>query len=198
MIIVKENYKNLIIKTAELLNRDKVGVLPSDTCYGLSCNALKDPLVKMIYKIKQRDGAFPISYYFKNIEQIKHFGDVNNKQEYILRNNLPGPFTFIIEPKEKLALNQPTLGVRLPNEPFIIDLMQIIDYPLTSTSANISKADPCYTINCLISQFSESNYKPDFIVDYGDLFENPPSTVVDITNPDNPIIIRIGSKQPFL
>jgi tRNA threonylcarbamoyl adenosine modification protein (Sua5/YciO/YrdC/YwlC family) len=163
----------------EAMRTGAVFVYPTDTIYGLGCNALISESVKKIKRIKRTDHPFSV---------------VAPSKEWILRNLivesrksldvLPGPYTLIFRKKEPFFLrdvsNLPTLGVRIPSHPLTKIIMEL-GIPFVSTSANLSGKKP-------VSKPSEFKLRgADFAIDGGPL-ENPPSIVIYMSGEEEKVI----------
>jgi len=181
-----------IESAVKVLEHGGVIVYPTDTCYGLGADAYNPIAVDKIYKIKGRGASKPLSVIVKNISQIEKKTEVNQAQKKYLKKYLPGPVTFILLNTNFKFLKQNTLGIRIPDFKITKLLSDNFSNPYTTTSANISGKDVCYSTEELIKQFSENEIKPDLLLDAGVLSKSLPSTIADIiTLP--PKIIRQGS-----
>ena len=107
---------------------------------------------------------------------------------------LPGPVTLVFERKSSLPvelnpLNNESIGIRIPDCKFMIDLATFLDEPIALTSANISNQPSSLDIN----EFKPLWKSLDLIVDSGRLgSSNEGSTVIDLTEKDHFRIIRKG------
>src|SRR3989339_2203884 len=169
----------------EALRAGRIVVLPTDTSYGLCANAFDSQIIEKIFMIKQRSRRKPISVIMNNLEMIKKITWVQQREERILRQYLPGPFTFILNRKEimprLLNLAGDSLGVRIPQSNIIQSITQGIDFPITATSANISGEGSIYSVKKIIERLGEQKVRPDLVVDVGRLPRIKPSTIVDLT-----------------
>ncbi len=175
------------IKPADIIKRIKSGdifIYPTDTIYGLGCNALNVAAVKKIRQIKQRtDKPFSI------IAPSKQWILQNFKVKKVYIDRLPGPFTYILKPKKKSLFSKEvsrfeTIGVRIPDHPFT-KLVQKAKVPFITTSVNISGKEPAVDIERISPLITE---QVDVIIDNG-VLDNKPSTVLDLTG-DIPKILR--------
>ena len=121
------------------MRNGKIFIYPTDTIYGLGCNALDSYAVRKIRDIKKRS-LKPFSVIAPNKEWIfKNFKVL--KKEHV--NKLPGPFTFILERKtsnsvaREVALRSNSVGVRIPNCKFT-EIVRRAKIPFVTTSVNIS------------------------------------------------------------
>lgn len=178
-----------------MIKKGQVIIYPTDTVYGLGVNALDEKAVKKIFEIKGRDFNKPISIIVKSIEMAKEMANFGKDIEKILEKILPGPVTVILY-KKKILPNILTggskkIGLRVPDYKFTQILMENLDFPITTTSANISGEPSSGNIKDILNQFKNQKSKPVLILDAGTLPEKQPSTVLDLTGPE-PKILRTG------
>ena len=120
---------------------------------------------------------------------------LSDNAQNIYANLLPGPFTIISEGKHKVAkgieAENGTLGIRIPDNKWIRDLVKEVDGPVTATSANLSGRTPHYSLESFVKTLSKKKLMMiDMIVDAGKLPRNKPSTVIDATEPEIKILRR--------
>ncbi|MBI4448176.1 threonylcarbamoyl-AMP synthase [Candidatus Woesearchaeota archaeon] len=178
-----QQLKQLILTKS--IKEGKIIIYPTDTIYGLGCDATNQEAIKKIREIKQRSTQ-PLSIIAPSKEWIsKHF---KIKKAYI--DKLPGPFTYILNPKKNSPLpkevNPETgkIGIRIPNHP-ITKMIQKANKPFITTSVNISGEKPATSIGEIDKKILN---KVDLIIDAGTI-DNKPSTIIDLTE-KIPKIIR--------
>ncbi|MFH1326231.1 MAG: L-threonylcarbamoyladenylate synthase [Candidatus Falkowbacteria bacterium] len=178
----------------------QVGIFPTDTVYGLGGRADKLSVIKKIYNLKKRDQKKPLLILVSNITMAKKYVKVNKVQEKFLRSKWPSyaqsatagkpsALTVVLKSKgvlpKELTGGTSKIGVRLPDDRFLLKIIKQLNAPLIATSANISgQPSVCDVKNIKI--------KPDFIVDGGKSSKSKESTVVDLTN-EKVIILRQGN-----
>ncbi len=203
MKILEKQEKDIIPKIKQALIRGGVLVLPTDTVYGLVCNAENKEAVEGIFKIKNRDESKPIGVFVKDIGMAKRIADIDEGRHGILEKYWPGRITFILSKYGKgsnsysrfaLVGADNTIGIRIPDYALITDLFEEINFPLAQTSANISGRQASADINEVLKQFIGRLDKPDLIIDAGVLERHQASTVVDLTS-DKPEILRQGGAR---
>ncbi|MFH1643439.1 MAG: L-threonylcarbamoyladenylate synthase [Patescibacteria group bacterium] len=171
-------------------------VFPTDTIYGLICDAINQKAIQKLFQIKKRDLKKPIPVFVKDIETAKQIAIINEKQERFLEKVWPGKTTVVLEakidfPQEVLGKNK-TIGLRVPNHAPLNALLNEINKPLSGTSANLAGESSSTDINDIIDQFKNEKFQPDLVVDSGTLESSKPSTVIDLSkNP--PVILREGA-----
>jgi len=187
---------DLVVQT---IHKGGVVVFPSDTVYGLLCDATNEQAVKKLIEIKNRPWGKPISVFvdgFPMIRRLVKFG----KNKHTLESFLPGPFTVILPSRHKvvtlLESERGTLGVRLPQYSLLIELVKKVGKPVTATSANISGRSPHYTVSGYLKELSSKKKELlSLVCDYGKLPRHKPSTIVDLTK-DKLHLLRKGDIVP--
>lgn len=160
---------------AKRIKAGSVFIYPTDTIYGLGCNALNPESVSKIREIKERfDKPFSI------IAPSKQWVTNNFKVSKSFIDKLPGPFTYILEPKKPNLVCREVatgnIGVRIPDHPFT-KVVQKAKVPFVTTSVNVTGKKPYLDIKKIPRLITN---KVDYIID-GGVLDNPPSTVIDMT-----------------
>jgi L-threonylcarbamoyladenylate synthase len=158
--------------------RDSVFIYPTDTIYGIGCDATNEILVKRVRKIKQRSEQ-PFSIIIPNKNLIYEHCRVNPDARSWM-GRLPGAYTLIfstIRPffARNVASIEPTIGVRIPNHWFT-SIVKRMNVPVVSTSVNISGEDFMTSLDDLNPDIKK---KVDYIIYDGPLVGRP-STVVHL------------------
>ena len=177
----------------EVLNNDGLIIFPTDTVYGIACNAFSDNAIKKLFIAKNRDFNNPIGILTDSISKIKLVTNkINKKEKELINKYFPGNLTIILNKKETvsnlLTANKSTIGVRIPNSEIALKILSKYPYPLATTSANISGDKEGSKIDDFLDVFEG---KVDIIIDGGELFDIP-STIVKVEN-DKIITLREGS-----
>ncbi len=191
-----ENKIDLAIREAvDYLSDGKVIVYPTDTIYGLGCDALNEKAVEKILRIKKRDDNKPLSVMVKSIEAIGKIAFVDKIREQIARELLPGPFTLIFpgvkHVPEIVTGGKNSIAVRIPDHPVTKKLAECFENPMITTSVNLSGEPPFNDPFDIVEYFKEREDKPDFILDCGKIVDAQPSVIIDITQ-GRPQIMRTG------
>lgn len=155
------------------IQKGKIFIYPTDTIYGVGCNALNKEAVEKIKQIKQRDKDKPLSVIAPSIEWINE----NLIVDIDLSKYLPGPYTIILKKKNPDFLshvsNKESLGVRIPDHEFTKKIQEA-NLPFITTSVNLS-GEP------FVTKVSDINpdilEEVDHIIDYGEL-NGKPSTII--------------------
>lgn len=176
---------------AKIIKQGGLVVFPTDTIYGLAANPWNGQAIQDIYTAKGRPQEKAIPVLIGSLPQLSLITQgLSAKMLALATSFWPGPLTLVLPKKENLPeeLSQyPTLGVRMPDNPFTLALL-LQTGPLATTSANISGGSNPANAEDVISQL---NGRVDLILDGGSTPGDTASTVVDCTN-DDLIILREG------
>jgi L-threonylcarbamoyladenylate synthase len=169
------------IKTiSTLLKEKKIGIIPCDTIYGIV--GIAPDTDSAIRDAKNRTETNPFLMLTHSTEFISSYSDASLPND--LRKYWPGPLTILFPKKN----SDKKIAFRMPDNQFLIEILQTINAPLFSTSVNISGKPFLSTIKEIIKEFKD---KVDFILDAGDLKGGVPSTIIDSTT-DPYTVIRQG------
>ncbi len=188
----QKNLKTIIETVVKSIKQEKVIVCPTDTVYGLIADATNKKAVEKLLKIKKRNGQKPIPIFVKDLKTAKKLSRIDKEQEKFLKKVWPGKVTVVLTRKDKLPKilfgKKTTIGLRIPKYKLVQDLLKKINRPLTGTSANIPGKSATTKIKKIIKQFKNQKFQPDLILDAGDLKPSKPSTVIDLTEPEQKIL----------
>ena len=164
---------------AAIISSGGVGVLPTDTLYGLVGSALNPDVVDRIYELKRRDPKKPLIVLISDIASLEQFGVLLSDQlAKQLESYWPGPYSIILptidDQFEYLSRGKDTIAFRLPQKQELIDLITITG-PLVAPSANVEGLPPATTIESARRYFGTDI---DFYVDDGEL-DGKASTLIE-------------------
>lgn len=179
----KKPEKSIIQEAVKVIKNGGVVAYPTDTAYGLGCDPFSEQSIGKLFILKKR-WQKPLPVIVANLSMLKSIAYCSEKELAVAKKYWPGALTIIFKKKEivppSLTLGLPTMGVRIPDATVSLALVKAFGKPITSTSANISGQDNCYSAECVDRQFMESEVKPDLIIDGGELPPVPVSTVIQI------------------
>ena len=182
----------LVARAAERLRKGGVAIIPTDTVYGLACGISHDSAIKRIYALKDMDPKKPLAILVGDMTAVGHYArGVTTPYFRLLKRVLPGPYTFIFEassevPKIMLRRRR-TIGIRMPDNPITLALIEALEEPLLTTS--VRTPDDHWVIDPLEIE-SSLDERVDLVVDGGPLL-SVPSTVVDLSG-EQPVLVREG------
>lgn len=151
----------------EEIKKGKLFIYPTDTLYGIGCDATNNDAVQKIYHIKKRDDK----PFLKMIPNKKWLEDnAHYNQKLLDQFRLPGPYSFIVE------INKSPVGVRLPDCSFS-SIVEQANIPFISTSLNISGEPPALTIEEVDDEIKK---QVDYIITTNKQLLGKPSSLYDI------------------
>ena len=167
---------------SQKIKSGQIGVMPTDTIYGIVGSALMSPVVARIYRVRKRDPKKPFIVLISKTEELSQFGvTVDLETSKLLNSVWPGPTSVILPCHnaefEYLHRGTKTIAFRLPNENDLIELI-LETGPLVAPSANLEGALPAETIDEAKRYFGN---KIDFYVD-GGILSGAPSKIAKIEN----------------
>lgn len=190
MNVLNYNDGDNLEKVVDSLKEGNLVVYPTDTIYGIAADINNLSAIKKVYQTKRRSFDKAVSICFHDINQLERYVFINDGIKQILQNALPGPYTFLLRKKDDinpvLTANTSIVGVRIPGNEVSHALTR--DFPITSTSANISDCDTPSDIPQIQKQLGDNI---DIYIDQGKLENNQPSTIIDLTK-EKPVVVRKG------
>ncbi len=173
----------------DLQQPSAIGVIPTDTVYGVVARASDQAAVARLYAVKNRTNK-PGTLIAASIEQFVALG-IERRYLKAVEQFWPGPVSVILPAGEDLAYlhaYKGTLAVRVPDDDDLIGLLEQVG-PLLTSSANQPGEPPAVSVNEARNYFGD---EVDFYVDGGDLSGRKPSTVVRIID-DEIEVVREGA-----
>lgn len=191
--------QRLIDKVVSILRNGGLIIYPTDTVYAMGCDALNIKAVETICKLK---GINPsknnLSIICYDMSDVSEYAKISNTTFKIMKKNLPGPFTFILNTTTSLPRiykDKKTVGIRIPDNNIIREIVRYLGNPILTTSIkNDDEVIEYITDPELI--YEKYKDKVDVVVNggFGGIVG---STVIDCTE-DQPQIIRQGLGEVIL
>ncbi len=188
-----------IKKIVEVLESGGIIAYPTDTYYGIGCDLFNKATIEKIYLLKRRSKQQPFSFICSDLKNLSEYAQVTNYVYKNMKRLLPGPYTFVLEgsrmvPRIMLTKRQ-TVGIRVPDHPICLAIVQALGHPIISTSATDPETSDVLSTPREIQD--KIGYAIDLIVD-GGIVPGVPSSVISLVN-DTPEILRegAGDVSPF-
>lgn len=177
----------------EYLKSGLVIAVPTDTVYGLACDATNVEAISRLYNIKSRNKEKPLAICLGNVVDLNDWANIQHLPINLLHSLLPGAVTLILESinhtlDRSLCLDD-KVGIRIPDYSLIRTLSQKLQKPLALTSANLSDEPSARRI----SEFKNIWNKIPVILDGGELNATSASTIVDLSEIGFFKIVREGA-----
>ena len=193
----KNNNQQDLQRVIDILNDGGLIIYPTDTTYAIGCHGLKERAIERICRIKDIDPRKNnLSIICYDLSSISEYAKVDNSVFKLMKHNLPGPFTFILNGTNRLPKifrNRKEVGIRVPDNNIVRTIVQELGNPLLTMSVH-DDDDEILEYSTDPELIAEKyNGHVDLVIDggYGGL---EPSTVVDCTT-DEFEIVRQGKGQ---
>ncbi|PIT93569.1 threonylcarbamoyl-AMP synthase [Candidatus Falkowbacteria bacterium CG10_big_fil_rev_8_21_14_0_10_43_11] len=191
MKIVKIDFNfrrsKIIKEITEELKRGKIIVYPTETFYGLGCDATNARAVKKIYQIKGRAENKALPFLVCNLAMARKYLEFNGLAKQLAKQYWSGPLSLVLPFNVygrkffKHSINSKNFdgGVRISSNKLATLLVKKLGKPLISTSANLSNQPSTGDVPIIINYFKNKKYQPDIIIDAGKLPLSLGSTFLD-------------------
>lgn len=187
----------LINQACEIINKGEVVVYPTDSGYAIGCQMDNKQGLEQICRIRQIDKDHNFTLMCNDMSELSNYARVDNQAFRQIKNNTPGPYTFILKatkevPKRLMNPKRRTIGIRVPNNTIARDLIAALGEPLMSTTlilpnAVVAESDP--------DEIRDKLEKQVGLIIHGGFLGEQPTTVVDMSEGDSRII-RVGNGDP--
>ncbi len=184
-----------ILRVAEILRNDGIVIYPTDGVYAYGCSLASRRAFEKLKALKKKKGD-DYSIMCADLSCIADYARVDTPEFKILKRNLPGPFTFILNASgrvpDKVLGNRKTVGVRVANNNIALAIVRELGTPLITSSVREDDAEVEYTTDPeLIDELRGGSV--DLVID-GGFGGGVPTTLVDLTG-DEPEILREGGGE---
>jgi tRNA threonylcarbamoyl adenosine modification protein (Sua5/YciO/YrdC/YwlC family) len=184
-----------IRQIVDLLEGGAIIIYPTDTVYAMGCDILATKSIEKIARFKGLNPNNPeLSLIFHDMSQLSEYTIIRDNTLFkLLKRNLPGPFTFIVQANNqipKLFKNKKkTVGIRIPNNNIVLEIVKELGRPIITTSIHDPDEVIEYTTDpeLIYEKYREIT---DLVID-GGFGRNEASTIVDCTG-DEIEVIRQG------
>jgi tRNA threonylcarbamoyl adenosine modification protein (Sua5/YciO/YrdC/YwlC family) len=186
------------------LRHGAVVLYPTDTVYAIGCDITCKSGVERVRQIKRLSNDKPLTFLCESLSNIAEYAFVTDSAYRIMRHLVPGPFTFLLPATKlvpRLVMNpkRKTTGIRVPDSPICLTLLQSLGNPIISTSANTPVEDgssskgssPQWSKMNRFELFDHFDKQVDLIIDDGQELTHNVSTILDFTE-DEPVVVRKG------
>ncbi len=188
---MKKRYKqDETDELAEILKKDGVISVPTDTVYGLCARINSIKAYENLMKVKKRPKTKLFAVMCADEEQIKSIAIVDRKAEKLIRAFMPGPITLVLKKRPEvpnyITDGHATIAVRMATSKALENLIRKVESPIFMTSANISGKPICTSLDEIEKQFPNLDGIMEGTVLFGE-----GSTIIDCTS-EKIQILRLG------
>ena len=186
----------LINKIIDCLNDGGIIIYPTDTVYSMGCDTANAKAVEKLCRIKGiKPNQNKFSIVCHDLSDISHYARVSNEAFRLMKQYLPGPYTFILPSTTDLPkvmqTKRKTIGIRIPDHNIPHILVGQLGTPIITTSVKYDNDDIQEYPNEIEIIYEQNQYEVDMIVD-GGWCGITPSTILDCTVPGSFEVVRQG------
>ena len=178
----KNNNPKDLEKIIQTLEDGGIIIYPTDTMYAIGCHALKERAIERICKLKGIDPKKQhLSIICYDLSNISEYAKIDNATFKLMKRNLPGAFTFILPTGSKLPKifkNRKEVGIRMPDHPIIMQICQLLDAPILTTTLPLEEGEEIEYITTPELIEEKFGRDADIIID-GGIGDTEPSTIVN-------------------
>ncbi|MBE1277813.1 L-threonylcarbamoyladenylate synthase [Enterovibrio baiacu] len=191
----------LITQAVAIVRNGGVIIYPTDSGYALGCQLENKPALEKICRIRRLDDKHNFTLLCRDLSEISVYARVDNTAYRLIKNNTPGPYTFILKatkevPRRLMNPKRKTIGIRVPDNRIALDLLEALGEPMMSTSLILPGND--FTESDPEAIRDQLEHTVDVILNGGYLGEQP-TTVVDFSDGEAEILRHgTGDPSPFL
>jgi tRNA threonylcarbamoyl adenosine modification protein (Sua5/YciO/YrdC/YwlC family) len=183
----------LLRQAAQILDHGGVGAIPTDSCYALACHLDDKAAVDRIRAIRRLGERHLLTMMCRDLSDLGSYAKVDNATYRVLKDVTPGPYTLILEATREVPrrLSHPsrrTIGLRIPDHPVALGLLDVLGQPLISTTLQLPGDE--LPLNDVDDIRARLDHLVDFVLDAGPCGIEP-TTVVDLSGAEA-VVIREG------
>ncbi len=186
--------KKSLVKATRILKNGGLVAFPTETVYGLGADAHNPEAISKVYKVKERPPSNPLIVHVKDVGMASELAVFDDISYHLANRFWPGPLTLILPQKvsskipDSVTANSGYIAIRVPTNPIILDLIELLGKPIVGPSANLSgKISPTSPSHVL----ADLDGKIEAIIDGSDCSMGLESTIL-MYEPPNLQILRLG------
>lgn len=180
------------------LKQGAIMLYPTDTVYAIGCDLTVRSAVQRVRQLKQMSNTKPLTFMCPSLSNIAEYAWVSDPAYRTIRRLIPGTYTFLLPatklvPRLVMSPKRRTTGIRVPNNPICLALIESLGNPIVSTSALSLMDRETTPVPSKAELFDAVGPQVDLIIDSDVEMTYKLSTIVDLTDSDYPVIERKGA-----
>lgn len=194
LLVKKDHTKAELSEVAKILRDGGLVIMPTETVYGLGCNAYSAAAAYDVFEAKGRPHDNPLIVHVSDPDEAENFAVTTPLYKKLAKQFMPGPLTVILKKKDvipsEVTAGGDTVGVRCPSHPTAREFIRLAGVPVAAPSANLSGSPSPTTFEHCVNDMMG---RVDAIIDGGACEIGLESTVVLLTGDDSLKILRPGA-----
>lgn len=190
-----DDVEPIISRAAEILQNGGIVVYPTDTSYGLGCDARNSHALERLIDMKQRDRRLGVPLLFDNLGQCEAYHDFGDLERVVARLFWPGALTLVVKTRpdvpDHITAGRDSIAIRVPDHVIPRGISSRIDGPLVGTSANLSGKPSPFDVTTAMEQLGQ---QVDLYIDAGVSSSDENSTIIGVIGDESseePLNIKI-------
>ena len=181
-----------IDKIVSVVDSGGLVITPTDTVYGIMGDSLDESVIRKVYSVKRRSFSKPLILLMSDVEMIKKYtSDISDVEWDLINHFLPGLVTIILKKNDLvnslITSNSDYVGIRIPDNSELVEIIKKLGRPVISTSANISDRDVITRVDMISDELLSGI---DYVYDGGEI-NNLSSTIIRVVD-GKLVILRRG------
>jgi tRNA threonylcarbamoyl adenosine modification protein (Sua5/YciO/YrdC/YwlC family) len=189
----------LISQAADIIRKGGLAIYPTDSCYALGCHLGEKEAVDRIRQIRQLDKHHNMTLFCRDLSEIATYAKVSNAAYRLIKSLTPGPYTFLLRatkdvPRRLQHAKRKTIGLRVPENQIVLDLLETLGEPMLSTSLILPQDE--FPLSEPDEIRERLDGQVDLIID-GGACSIEATSVIDLLG-DEPVLLRQGKGETHL
>lgn len=181
-----------IDKIVSVVDSGGLVITPTDTVYGIMGDSLDESVIRKVYSVKKRSFSKPLILLMSDVEMIKNYtSDISDVEWDLINHFLPGLVTIILKKNDLvnslITSNSDYVGIRIPDNSELVEIIKKLGRPVISTSANISDRDVITRVDMISDELLSGI---DYVYDGGEI-NGLSSTIIRVVD-GKLVILRRG------
>ena len=172
-----------IDKIVSVVDSGGLVITPTDTVYGIMGDSLDENVIRKVYSVKRRTFSKPLILLMSDVEMIKNYtSDISDVEWDLINHFLPGLVTIILKKNDLvnplITSNSDYVGIRIPDNSELVEIIKKLGRPVISTSANISDSDVITRVDMISDELLSGI---DYVYDGGEI-NSLSSTIIRVVD----------------
>ena len=157
VVLNQDTYYGALAQAEQVLFAGGIAASPTDTVYGFLCQADRADAIGRMFSIKRRAPEEAFTIFVKDIPTARLYAYISDAKVRFLEKVWPGPVTVVLHHKDKLPPlltgGKDTIGMRIPDHRFMLELLGRFEVPIAQTSANLAGHPPARAADQITNYF---------------------------------------------